>query len=68
MENYQLTITKIPHLNIIVIRQRGIHYFLAAPNSFLIDKEGFLNLIKGALSIDFITKEELSGIGTEDEN
>jgi hypothetical protein len=68
MENFQLTITKIPHLNVIVIKQRGIHYFLAAPDSFLIDKEGFLNLIRGAMSIDFITKEEISGIGMENEN
>ena len=58
----ELTITKIPNLNIMVIKQKGIQFFISAPDSFLIDKTGFLELIRGALNIDFINKDDLKGV------
>lgn len=58
----ELTITKIPHLNIMVIKQKGVQFFISAPDSFLIDKTGFLELIRGAMNIDFITKDEIKGV------
>jgi hypothetical protein len=58
----ELTITKIPHLNIMVIKQKGVNFFISAPDSFLIDKTGFLELIRGAMNIDFITKDEIKGV------
>lgn len=67
MEKPLLTLTKIPNLNILVVKQRGIHYFVAAPDSIVIDKEGFLNLIRGAMNIDFITPKELEAIALEGE-
>lgn len=55
----QLTLTKIPYLNLLILRQEGIHYFIAAPNCFMIDREGFLNLIKGAVGIGFISEKDI---------
>lgn len=61
----ELTITKIPNLNIIIIKQKGVHFFISAPDSFLIDKTGFLELIKGALNIDFIEAQDLRNIAMD---
>lgn len=61
----ELTITKIPNLNIMVIKQKGVQFFISAPDSFLIDKIGFLELIRGAIGIGFIDPNELEGIASE---
>ena len=61
----QLTITKIPHLDTMVVKQRGAHFFIAAPDSFVIGKNGFLQLIKGALKVNFISAEDISEISAE---
>jgi hypothetical protein len=45
-----------------VIKQKGVQFFISAPDSFLIDKTGFLELIRGAMNIDFITKDEIKGV------
>ena len=58
----ELTITKIPHLNIMVIKQKGVQFFISAPDSFLIDKTGFLELIRGATNIGFIDAQDLLNI------
>jgi hypothetical protein len=49
-----------------IVRQRGVHFFISAPDSFIIDKIGFLELIKGAMNIDFISSNELEGLISED--
>lgn len=54
-----LKLTKIPQLNSIVIKQEGGHFFIAAPNSFIIDKDGYLRLVKELLEIGFISEEDL---------
>lgn len=52
-----------------VIKQRpGFRFFVAAPNSFIIDKAGFLQLIKGAKNIGIISKEDLKEIYENTEN
>lgn len=64
-----LKITKIPHLNVVVIKQEGGHFFISTANSIVIDKEGFLQLIAGLVKLDFIVKEDiLRMIGDESEN
>lgn len=57
-----LKLTKIPQLNSIVIRQEGGHFFIAAPNSFIIDKVNFLSLIEGLADINFIDRIDLEDL------
>ena len=45
-----------------VVKQRQARFFIAAPNSFVIDKHGFLQLIRGALNIGIISEEDLKEI------
>lgn len=52
-------ITKIPLLNSVVIKQKGGHVFIAAQDSFIIDKIGLLSLIEELVDIDFIDKVDL---------
>ena len=54
-----IKVSKLPHLNSVVIKQSGGHFFIAAPNSFIIDKPGFLEIVNAMLRIDFIGKEDL---------
>lgn len=56
-------ITKIPSLNSVVIRQKGGHFFIAAPDSIIIDKDGFLKLIEALGNIGFFSWQELEQIG-----
>lgn len=56
-------ITKIPSLNSVVIKQKGGHFFIAAPDSLIIDKDGFLRLIEELGNVGFITWQELEQIG-----
>lgn len=51
-----------------VIKQRQARFFVAAPNSFIIDRYGFLQLIRGAASIGVISKEDLKEIYENEEN
>lgn len=55
-------LTKIPQLNSIVIKQEGGHFFISAPNSIIIDREGFLQLIKALVDIGFIEEIDLTSI------
>ena len=54
-----LKITKLPLLNSIVIKQSGGHLFISAPNSFLIDKNGFLEMVSAFVKVGFIDKDDL---------
>lgn len=49
-----LKLTKIPQLNSIVIKQEGGHFFIATPNSFIIDKEGMYILISELVDRGFL--------------
>lgn len=51
-----LKLTRLPLLNdAIVIRQSGGHYFIAAPDSIIIDKAGLLRLIEELCRVQYIT-------------
>lgn len=54
-----LKIIKIPQLNNVVIRQEGGHFFIAASNTFIIDRLGFLKLLKELVRIHFISGEDV---------
>ena len=56
-------ITKIPSLNSVVIKQEGGHFFIAAPNSIIIDKAGLLRLIEELGNVGFISWQELEEVG-----
>lgn len=59
----QLKLTRLPLLNdTIVIKQSGGHYFIAAPDSIIIDKAGLLRLIEELLRVGYITPAEWAGI------
>jgi hypothetical protein len=45
-----------------VIKQEGGHFFISAPNSIIIDREGFLQLIKALVDIGFIEEIDLTSI------
>jgi hypothetical protein len=49
-----LKITQIPQLNSIVIKQEQGHFFIAAPNSIIIDKVGWLRLTEELVRIGFL--------------
>ena len=55
-----LKLTQIPHLNIVVIKQESGRFFVAAPDSFIIDKDGFLTLTGKLLEIGFISEDDLA--------
>ncbi len=57
-----LKITKIPQLNSVVLKQEGGHFFIAAPNSFIIDKSGLLQLIVELGKMEFISEKDVEAI------
>lgn len=67
----KVEITKLPVLDSVVVKQSGGHFFISAPNSIVIDKNGYLGLFKALVEIGFITVEDISqlvaeiGIGNE---
>jgi len=65
----KLTLTKIPNLDLIVVRQgAGTRFFVSAPDSFIIDKYGMKELIKGMISVGFITEVDFHNIIKESVN
>lgn len=71
----QVTITQIPHLNTAVIKQNGVRLFVAAPDSVVIGKTGYLLLLEQMLRGGFLTPADLVGVmnkvigtGENDEN
>ena len=58
-------ITQIPQLNSVVIKQEGGNFFIATKDSIIIDKDGFIRLIKELTSMKFISSEDLSEIVAE---
>ena len=53
-----LKITRIPQLNSVVIKQEGGHFFIATPNSFIIDKEGLMRLMWELVKLGFIDESD----------
>jgi hypothetical protein len=57
-----LTVTKIPHLNTVVIKQRGKHFFISTRDSIVIDVPGLSFLIKFLVINNIISYRILEGI------
>lgn len=57
-----LKLMQIPQLNSIVIKQEGGHFFISTPNSFIIDKAGWIRLTEELANIGFIDRYDLKEI------
>lgn len=53
-----LKLTKILDSSI-VIKQEGGHFFIATPNTFIIDKLGLLRLITELVKVGFLNEQDL---------
>jgi hypothetical protein len=61
-----LKLTRLPLLNdSIVIKQSGGHFFIAAENSFIIDKAGMIKLIEELGKVGYLSQKDLMLIVTE---
>jgi len=58
----RLSVTKIPHLNTIVIKQRGRNFFISTKDSIVIDVPGLSFLIKFLVMNNIISHKILEGI------
>jgi hypothetical protein len=58
-------ITQLPTLNSVVIKQKEGHLFIAAPNSFIIDRAGMIRLILELLKVGFLDYDDLEAITEE---
>ncbi len=68
-----ILITQIPNLDTVVIRQKGVRLFVAAPDSIVISKESYLSLLTKLLEMEFIKPVDIAevlnrviGTGEED--
>lgn len=57
-----LTVTKIPNLNIIVIKQRNGNFFVATRDSFVIDIVGLSFILKFLVMSGMVSPKVLEGI------
>lgn len=58
----KLTVTKIPHLNTLVIKQVGKKFFISTVDSIVIDVPGLAFLIKFLVMNKIISHKVLEGI------
>lgn len=58
----EVKITQLPLLNSVVIKQQGVHFFISAPNSLIIDRDGLLRLIEELVLMGFIDVWHLTDI------
>lgn len=58
----KLTVTKIPHLNTIVIKQKGKRFFISTQDSVVIDVVGLSFIIKFLVMNNIISYRILEGI------
>ena len=58
----KLTVTKIPHLNTLVIKQRGKKFFISTQDSIVIDVVGLSFIIKFLVMNNIISHKILEGI------
>lgn len=61
----KLIITRLPHLNTIVIKQEGKHFFVSTRDSIVIDVPGLAFIIKFLVMNDLISYRILEGIVDE---
>lgn len=64
----KLTITRIPKINTIVIKQEGGKFFLASPNSIIIDIVGLSYILKFLVTNNIMNIKVLEGIVDEYRN
>jgi len=58
----RLRVTKIPNMNIIVIKQSGGHFFISTNDSILIDIFGLTSILKFLLMSEMVSPKALEGI------
>lgn len=58
----RLTVTKIPHLNTIVIKQKGGKFFISTRDSVVIDIVGLSFIIKFLVMNNIVSYRVLEGI------
>lgn len=58
----RLTVTKLPHINTIVIKQKGRRFFISTQDSVVIDVAGLSFLIKFLVVNNIISHRILEGI------
>ena len=58
----KLRIFKIPHMNTIVIKQSGGHYFVATKDSIVIDLFGLSSILKYLLVSEIMSPRVLEGV------
>jgi hypothetical protein len=64
----KLTITRIPRINTIVIKQEGGKFFLASPNSIIIDIVGLSYILKFLVTNKIMSVKVLEAIVDEYRN
>lgn len=64
----KLTVTKIPHMNTLVIKQTGRPFFVSSKDSIVIDVPGLAFIIKFLIVNDIISYRILEGILDEYRN
>jgi hypothetical protein len=57
-----LKLTKIPNLNLIVIKQSGGNVFVASENSIVIDDEGLYQILEALLKEDMLDAGRITSI------
>ena len=58
----KLTVTKIPHLNTMVIKQTGKQFFISTRDSIVIDVPGLAFIIKFLIMNNIVSYRVLEGI------
>ena len=58
----KLQVTKIPHMNIIVIKQSGGNFFVSTKDSIVIDIFGLSSILKFLLFSGMMSPRVLSGL------
>lgn len=58
----RIKVTRLPKLNTLVIKQTGGKFFIAAPDSFIIDISGLAMLLKYLVLGGFVSHKVLEGI------
>jgi len=58
----KLTVTRLPHLNTVVIKQIGKRFFISTKDSIVIDIPGLSFIIKFLVMNDIISYRILEGI------
>lgn len=64
----KLKLTHLSQLDTIVIKQSGGHFFVSTPNSIIIDRAGYLQLMEALVEMGFISTGDLGYIAHKDRN